>query len=233
MAAHRLYGHHAVLAALENPLRRPKRLWITAENKALVPKQPPCSVEVVDKQALHKLAPAGAVHQGWVLDCALLEQPALEDIVAEEPQTIILLDQVTDPQNIGGIIRSAAALGAAAVVVQDRHAPGETPALVKTACGGFERVPYIGVTNLSRSLTDLQAAGYWCIGFSEHADVSFAPKLFSQKTVLVFGAEGEGMRRLVTERCDQLARLPTNPDFPSLNVTSTVTAVLLSRVLAD
>lgn len=217
-----LYGQHAVLAALKNPRRRLKRLYLAAEHKVTAS----CSITITEKSTFSRLLPQGAIHQGYALATEPLEQPSLDDILDTAPKHLLVLDQVTDPQNIGAILRTAAAFGVQAVVVQDRHAPNETSAMVKTACGAFERIDYVAVTNLSRSLEALKNAGYWCIGFSERGREVFTPRHAADKTAFVFGAEGDGLRRLVAQTCDALVRLPTVPDFPSLNVGAAVAATL-------
>lgn len=171
----------------------------------------------------------GAVHQGVALDAAPLPETSLEALLATAPKLLLLLDQVTDPHNVGAILRSAAAFGADAVLLTDRHAPGQGGVLAKTASGALEHVPLITVVNLARTMATLRDAGFWCIGLAEEGAQDIAAHDLSGKTALVLGAEGEGLRRLTRERCDALARLPTQGAIGSLNV-SNAAAVALYEV---
>lgn len=232
-----LHGLHAVQAAWLNPQRQCHQLWLTAAatgsfapvlaaaSAAGLRRPPP---QTVERTMLDGLLP-GAVHQGVVLDAAPLPETSLEALLASEPKLLLLLDQVTDPHNVGAILRSAAAFGADAVLLTDRHAPGQGGVLAKTASGALEHVPLITVVNLARTLESLRATGYWCIGLAEEGDQDIAAHDLSGKTALVLGAEGEGLRRLTRERCDVLARLPTQGAIGSLNV-SNAAAVALYEV---
>ncbi len=236
-----LYGAHAVLAALENPRRRCLRLLLTAEAQARfaeplgrrlkrrqAPHQAPVPVEPAEREALAALLPPEAVHQGLALAVAPLAQPALEAILGQpgevsslrprERRVICALDQVTDPQNVGAILRSAAAFGAAAVIGTQRHAAAESGALAKAASGALELVPYLQVTNLARTLEQAKRAGYWVLGLAAEAGASLAAADPGERIVVVLGAEGSGLRRLTQEHCDLLARLPTLPPLDQLNV---------------
>ncbi len=229
-----LYGWHAVTAALANPQRTKTILYVTPDMQAKLGVVP-CPVEVLDKHVLSRLLPPNAVHQGIALRTEPLQQPYLENVMGSGTgrQCLIMLDQVTDPHNVGAILRSAAAFSAQGVIVQNRHAPEESGLLAKTASGALERLPYMSVTNLARSLRELQEAGYWCIGFDSAATSTLTPAAIPDKVVLVFGAEGEGLRRLVRETCDAYARLDTHPDFPSLNVSNAVACALQVSNLAS
>lgn len=240
-----LYGAHAVLAALENPRRRCHRLLLTAEAQAryadplgrLLKRrqgchQAPLPVEPVEREALAAVLPPEAVHQGLALAVAPLVQPALEELLGVpgeetavslggrpgERRVLCALDQVTDPQNVGAILRSAAAFGAAAVIGTQRHAAAESGALAKAASGALERVPYLQVTNLARTLEQAKRAGYWTLGLAAGAGGSLADTDLGDRVVLVLGAEGSGLRRLTLEHCDLLARLPTLAPLDQLNV---------------
>ncbi len=229
-----LFGTHAVEAALANPKRIPQRLVVTAEvAQTLGTRRLPLPMEVVERVFIDRLVGPQAVHQGIALQTPALEQPALHDLLGDVTQQtrFLVLDQVTDPHNVGAILRSAAAFGAAAVVLPDRGAPAETAVLAKAASGAMERVPLVRVVNLARALDDLKTAGVWCIGLDGTAQTTLADALTDQATALVLGAEGSGLRRLTTERCDTLARLPTVADFASLNV-SNAAAIALYAVSA-
>jgi 23S rRNA (guanosine2251-2'-O)-methyltransferase len=231
-----LHGLHAVAAALGNPRRRPHRLLATAEAlpalAAAVPEPWPVTPERVEAQAIAALLPPGSVHQGLALSADPLEPPPLEDALAASGGPVLVLDQVTDPRNVGAILRSAAAFGAAAVVVQDRHAPGETGAMARAAAGALERVPLIRAVNIARTLEALKKAGLWVVGLDGEAPTTLAGAgLGERRLALVLGAEDEGMRRLTREACDSLVRLPQTGAVESLNV-SVAAAVALYAVMA-
>ncbi|PWC33482.1 23S rRNA (guanosine(2251)-2'-O)-methyltransferase RlmB [Azospirillum sp. TSO35-2] len=237
-----LYGLHPVSAAWTNPERRIHRLLVTDSGRAALepaiaaararglarPEATP-----VDRTELDRLLPPGAVHQGVAVDTSPLPDVGIEDICNElagaTSAVIVALDQVTDPHNVGAILRSAAAFGARAVVVTERHAPETTGVLAKSASGALEAVPLVRVTNLARALTELQQHGFWSVGLAESGTSTLAQVNLTGKTVLVMGAEGSGLRRLTMERCDAVARLPTGGPVGSLNV-SNAAAVALYEV---
>lgn len=237
-----IYGLHPVAAAWINPERRCRGLYVTESALAALDGAVQRAAELglerpdptfLEKEELDKLLPPGAVHQGVALDTAPLPEVAVEDvcIAAEsEPQAlVIVLDQVTDPHNVGAIMRSAAAFGARAVVVQDRHAPPVTGVLAKTASGAVDAVPLVRVTNLARALDTLKQAGFWTVGLDESGARPLHEVDLTGRTALVLGSEGEGLRRLTGERCDEIARLPTGGPVGSLNV-SNAAAVALYEV---
>jgi 23S rRNA (guanosine2251-2'-O)-methyltransferase len=237
-----LYGLHPAAAAWTNPERRIHRLLVTDSGRAALEpaiaaartqglQRPEASP--VDRMELDRMLPPGAVHQGIVIDASPLPELGIEDLcnelASETSAVIVALDQVTDPHNVGAILRSAAAFGARAVVVTERHAPETTGVLAKSASGALEAVPLIRVTNLARALTDLQQNGFWSVGLAESGPSTLAKLDLTGKTVLVMGAEGSGLRRLTMERCDAIARLPTGGPVGSLNV-SNAAAVALYEV---
>ncbi|WP_341705595.1 23S rRNA (guanosine(2251)-2'-O)-methyltransferase RlmB, partial [Ferrovibrio sp.] len=232
-----LYGRHACLAALQNPARSLRRLLVTQEARtglladleADLPAQP--QPETVDRTRLDSLLPPGAVHQGIALLADPLEDPGVESLAAEPEDgtgdTVLVLDHVTDPRNVGAILRSAAAFGARAVIVTDRHAPETTGALAKAASGGLEIVPLIRVTNLARALDLLAEYGFWRIGLEMETDRTLAAAVAGiRRRALVLGAEDEGLRRLTREKCDFLARLPMSGAVESLNVAAAAAVAL-------
>ena len=237
-----LYGVHPVLAALGNPERRCRRLLITAEAErrlggslaaTLSRRAESLSVERRDRLDGAAPLPDGAVHQGLALEAEPLEQPDLLEVAQAEgpaPRVIVALDQVTDPQNVGAILRSAAAFGAQAVLAPERHAAPESGALAKAASGALEQLPYLPVGNLARALDALKAEGYWCLGLASESDRNLPEAGPLERSVLVLGAEGSGLRRLTRERCDLLVRLPTRPEMGQLNV-SNAAAVALYELL--
>lgn len=231
-----LYGVHPVLAAVANPERRLRRIVATPEAARqhdaawAAAGRPLPAIETAERAELERLLPPGAVHQGLALLAEALESPTVEEVAraaADRPSAVVLiLDQVTDPHNVGAVLRSAAAFGAAAVVVQDRHAPEETGALAKAASGALERVPMVRAVNLARALDELKEAGFWTVGLAADAPATLAAANLSGKVALVLGSEGEGLRRLVRERCDALARLPISTAVESLNVSNAAAVAL-------
>lgn len=232
-----LWGVHAVHEAWLNPNRTCYRLWVTeAGREALAGAFAAAVLDdmkrpqplLVERQELDRLLPPNAVHQGVALDAAPLPDQPLHTLlkVTDQPDLLVVLDQVTDPHNVGAILRSAAAFGASAVIMTERNAPATTGILAKTASGAVEHVPLVYVTNLVRALADLQEAGYWCVGLAEEATKDIAELDLSARTALVLGAEGDGLRRLTRENCDELARLPTGGAIGSLNVSNAAAIAL-------
>ena len=229
-----LYGHHAVAAALGNPKRRPERLLATANAAERLKRECPAAApEIVERETIEAVLPPGAVHQGLALLASPLSPAALDELLNGLPEEalLVVLDQVTDPQNVGAILRSAAAFGVRAVLVPRRHAPPVTGALAKAASGAIEHVPLIEVGNLDRTLQRLKEAGFWCLGLDAAADRSVAEAKLDRRLALVLGAEGPGLRRLTAERCDLLVRLPTVGPIATLNVSNAAAVALyeLSR----
>jgi 23S rRNA (guanosine2251-2'-O)-methyltransferase len=226
-----LYGLHTVRAALGNPRRSWSRLLATPEAVRKL-EGLGATPEPLHRREIEKLLPAGAVHQGVALLVHPLPQGHFEDWLQDARHTtgrslVLILDQITDPHNVGAILRSAAAFQASAVIVQARHSPEESAVLAKSASGGLERVPYLAVTNLARSIEMLQEAGFWCAAFDSDATDEIASLgLANGKWAFVFGAEGKGVRPLLRTHCDHLVRLPTLPAFGSLNVSNAAAVAL-------
>lgn len=226
-----LYGKHAVLSALANPNRDIVRLMATKEaSDEIKGKVEAHKLNIVDKKEIEKLVPREAIHQGIALTTYPLEDYALEEIcdMAEEKNSccVLILDQVTDPQNVGAIIRSCVAFGASALIMQDRNSPDETGALVKASAGTIEKLPISRVTNLSRAIEQLKKAGFWIVGMDGYAKTDVSQLEKSGKVAIIMGSEGKGMRRLVEDSCDITIRLPISADVESLNV-STAAAIVL------
>ena len=229
-----LYGQHAVAAALQNPARRLRRLVITEEAEATLAERlsKPWSMvpERMDRAAIDKLLGRDAVHQGVALLADPLAPPQLATTL-ERPGPILVLDQVTDPRNIGAILRCAAAFGVAGVITQDRNAPEETGGMAKAAAGALEIVPLIRAVNISRTLIALKAAGFWVVGLDASGSPLSGPAMADRRIALVLGAEGEGMRRLTQETCDVVAGLAMPGIKPgavvdSLNVSAAAAVAL-------
>jgi 23S rRNA (guanosine2251-2'-O)-methyltransferase len=230
-----LFGHHPVEAALRNPNRDVYKLRASPQGIEQLPAdlvaglQSRVSVEMTDSRDLERHVPQGAVHQGLALEVAPLDPADLADSCAripERPNLVLVLDQVTDPHNVGAILRSAAAFGARAVVTTDRHAPPETGTLAKSASGALDLVPLVRVVNLVQALDHLAELGYWRIGLSDQATSNMDKLDMGPDIVLALGAEGRGLRRLTQEHCDILGRLPTSPAMPSLNVSNAAAVAL-------
>ncbi len=225
----KFWGRHAVYAALDNPDRRLIKLWGTREEigKIVIPEG--LSVQYAEVTDLARYVPRDAPHQGLVLEVAPLEDVWLADILPQDDddkRPILVLDQVTDPHNVGAIFRTAAAFDALAVVTQDRHAPPESGVLAKSASGGLEIVPWVRVVNLARALEEIAEAGYWRIGLTGHTDTTLDEALTQGRNALVLGAEGEGMRHNIEEHCDALAKLPISEKMESLNVSNAAAIAL-------
>lgn len=216
-----IWGWHAVEAALSNPLRgTPDLILATPERIRQLGARfgPLPALQQADNQQIAQRLPQGSVHQGVAVKGATLEPVDLGDFEPRPGAVLLMLDQVTDPQNVGAILRSAAALGAKGVILQDRNAPRFTGALAKAAAGAVDHIPTARVVNLSRALDELTAAGWRAVGLTGEAERDLAETLDGGPVVLVLGSEGEGMRRLVAEHCDELARIPMPGGFESLNV---------------
>jgi 23S rRNA (guanosine2251-2'-O)-methyltransferase len=218
-----LYGRHAVEAALANPSRSCHRLLATAEARAALgaaARRPGLEVLTVEREEIDRRVGTGAVHQGLALSAAPLPRVELKRACAPEPgrNLVLLLDQVTDPHNVGAILRSAAAFEARAVVLPARGSAELGGALAKAASGALDVVPVVEVVNLARALDELAELGYWRIALDGHAAASLDEVPDDRNLVLAVGAEGAGLRRLVAEHCDFAARLPIAPAMESLNV---------------
>jgi 23S rRNA (guanosine2251-2'-O)-methyltransferase len=225
----RFYGRHAVLAALANPARVKRKLWLTHEAKSAVEVPHDLAVQYGDGHDLARLIAADAPHQGMVLEVEPLESPWLGDVLADAEGSrhpLLVLDQVTDPHNVGAILRSAAAFEAVAIVTQDRHAPNESGALAKAASGTLEVVPWVRVVNLSRALDEIGEAGFWRIGLAGGVELTLDKALGETRPALVLGAEGEGLRPNTAAHCDELAKLPISSAVESLNVSNAAAIAL-------
>jgi 23S rRNA (guanosine2251-2'-O)-methyltransferase len=238
-----LYGKHAVLAALANPDRKIHRLIITPETQENLHFEIQTALEsgsydnietvTANKRELADRLPSGAVHQGMALEVEALRGLNIKNIIDlcenDPTATIIILDQTTDPHNIGAILRSAAAFGAAAVVIQDRHAPDITPVMAKAASGALERVALVRVTNLARTMDKAKAAGFWCIGLDGKADTTLGEADLKGRVALVLGSEGSGLRRLTREHCDLLVKVSISGAVESLNLSNAAAIALYEK----
>jgi 23S rRNA (guanosine2251-2'-O)-methyltransferase len=190
--------------------------------------------ETVERAEIDRIVGSGAVHQGLALLAGPLPETAIEDVItgaaAARESAVVILDQATDPQNVGAVLRSAAAFGATAVIVQDRHGPPMTGALIKAASGAAERVPLVRVVNLARAIWALKDGGFWCVGLDTAAPRTLAEGNLKGRVALVLGAEGRGLRRLTSETCDELLKVPIAAGVDSLNL-SNAAAVALYEIV--
>jgi 23S rRNA (guanosine2251-2'-O)-methyltransferase len=229
-----LYGWHTVTAALKNPARRLRKLLAT-ENAArrLTEERVKSSIapEVVRPSAIAERLLPDAVHQGLYLEADALDAPAVENLPAKG--IVLVLDQITDPHNVGAIFRSAAAFAVSAIVTTQRHSPEATGALAKAASGALEQVPFVSVQNLARGLAALKESGFLVVGLDSSGDSDLAALPLRAPLALVLGAEGKGLRQLTKETCDHVARIELPGDLKSLNVSNAaaVSLYIVSRSL--
>jgi len=217
-----LFGHHAVEEAFRNPRRQIHRLVVSGEAPASLGRG--IEAEAVDRDFIDKLVGRDVVHQGIAARVSPLPEVDIYEICDkardQENAVIVVLDQVTDPHNVGAILRSAAAFGAIAIILTERHAAPESGILAKSASGALEHVPLVRVTNLARAMEELKEAGFWCIGLASEAKQNLSAVKSGGKVALCLGAEGAGLRRLTRENCDLLVRLPTAGPIDHLNVSN-------------
>ena len=230
----RLWGKHAVSAALDNPDRRVLKAWATREAASFMQFPPEVPLVMAEAPDLGRMVPHDAPHQGVVIEVEPLEDVWLGDLLGDAPEKAVLLvlDQVTDPHNVGAILRSASAFGAIGIVTQDRHSPPESGALAKAASGALERMPWVRVVNLARALEEIAEAGFWRIGLAGEAPGELKDALGPKRVALVLGAEGPGLRSNTREHCDALAKLPISADIESLNVSNAAAVALYAASTA-
>ncbi|KAB0680930.1 23S rRNA (guanosine(2251)-2'-O)-methyltransferase RlmB [Aureimonas leprariae] len=223
----RLYGLHTVAAALANPARRAHRLLATRNAFArleIAADALPCPMEIVEPRALDVLLGSDAVHQGVVLEADPLPQRRSSDLA--DTSLVLVLDQVTDPHNVGAILRSAVAFGAGAVIMTTRHSPQESGVLAKAASGALEYVASIQVVNLASALEDLTAQGFQTVGLDSDGAAELEPSLAGGRIALVLGSEGKGLRQKTRETVSVLARLEMPGAIRSLNVSNAAAVAL-------
>ena len=226
-----IYGRYAVLAALENQTRRCHRLYLAGTADEAVGRaisQKKVTIEACNHGQLAARLPREAVSQGLALEVEPLGERFLDEFRPAEGKKnlIVVLDQVTDPHNVGAIFRSAAAFGARAIITQDRHSPPEGGALAKAASGALDIVPWVRVKNLSRALEEVFEMGYWRLGLDSDADKTITEAGLGDNIALMLGAEGKGLRPLTAEHCDLLAKIPISGEMESLNVSNAAAVAL-------
>lgn len=225
----RFYGRHAVIAALANPNRVVRKIWGTRETLTALELPPVLPIVYSDVADLGRMVPHDAPHQGIVAEVEALDDVWLGDVLEEgqdDRRTILVLDQVTDPHNVGAIFRSALAFDALAIVTQDRHAPPESGVLARAASGALEHMPWVRVVNLARALDEIAEAGYWRIGLDGEGQQTIGEALGESRVALVLGAEGDGLRHNSMAHCDIIAKLPISPRMESLNVSNAAAIAL-------
>jgi 23S rRNA (guanosine2251-2'-O)-methyltransferase len=224
----RLWGKHAVAAALDNSERRVLRAWATREAAEFMQLPQDVPLTLADVADLGRLVPGDSPHQGVVIEVEPLADAWLDELFhsAGDKAVLLVLDQVTDPHNVGAILRSAAAFGAIGIVTQDRHSPPESGVIAKSASGALERMPWVRVVNLARALEEIGEAGFWRIGLTGDAETGLKDALGPPRVALVLGAEGAGLRPNTRDHCDALARLPITDAVESLNVSNAAAVAL-------
>jgi 23S rRNA (guanosine2251-2'-O)-methyltransferase len=224
-----IWGRHAVLAALANPRRKTLDLQVTRNAAADLSDADRKRAQIVLPAELSARLPEGALHQGFALRATALEGESLNAVAANTHGLLVVLDQITDPQNVGAVFRSAAAFGARAVIMQDRKAPPLFGTVCKASVGCVETVPHVRVTNIADTLQTLTIEGRHVIGLAGEAEASLAAEVQTHAgpgLVLVLGAEGAGLRPRVAEHCSALARIPMGPKAESLNVAAAAAIAL-------
>ena len=225
----RFYGRHAVTAALANPNRTVRKIWGTREALGALDLPPVLPIVYSDVADMGRMVPADAPHQGIVAEVEPLDDVWLGEVLEqgqEDKRPILVLDQVTDPHNVGAILRSAAAFDALCIVTQDRHAPPESGVLARAASGALEIVPWVRVVNLARALDEIAEAGYWRIGLDGEAETTIGEAIGESRVALVLGAEGEGLRHNSIAQCDSIAKLPISPRMERLTVSNAAAIAL-------
>ena len=232
-----LFGYHAVAAALANPERKILRLVATPEaierlsGDPAIPRDLIGRVTPAKRTQVDAVVGENAVHQGIAVLTRTLDHELTDVLerITDDNACIVVLDQVVDPHNVGAILRSAAAFGAAAVIAPDRHAPDETGVMAKSASGALERVPYVKTQNLVRALEQIKEFRFWLVGLDAEGSAELADIKLGGRIALVMGAEDEGLRRLVRETCDHIARLPMPGKMESLNVSNAAAVALYEK----
>lgn len=228
-----IFGKHPVVVALNNPKRRCKNLYITKSVWQDLEKDFPnlkIPVHVVSSNEIEMMLPIGSNHQNILLEAYPLEKIYLEDVIAQvsnkSRSCLVILDQITDPHNIGAIIRSAAAFSVDAVILPENNSPKENNTIIKCAAGACETVPMVNVTNIASCIKELKNHGYWVIGLDGNSKLELSNKIFSDKIVIIMGSEDTGMRKLTKSNCDYLVKIPISASLESLNVSNAAAITL-------
>lgn len=224
-----IYGKHSVISALNNPKRKCKNLYIT---KAVLDElklgNTDINIILTEKRELDDMLPANSNHQNIILEVLPLPSLSIEEIIeqASEVSCLVILDQITDPHNIGAIMRSANAFAADAIIIPENNAPKENSTIIKCSAGASENIPMIYVTNLASCIKLLKQNGYWIVGLDGGGEQFLDPAIFSNKIAFIMGSEDTGMRKLTRENCDYLVKIPMSPTQESLNVSNAAAIAL-------
>lgn len=223
-----IYGKHAVLAALKNPQRNKISLYISSKNFEIVKEYSKIlPIKELTYDEFDKILPSQSLHQGFALEVTPLKEPQLLNLLLNDSSLIVILDQVTDPHNVGAILRSAAAFKATAVINSFNNSPVENAIIAKVACGALDIVPYVRVTNISSTINLLKKNGFWCYGLDGQTE-DFFPSDIPSKICIIMGSEDRGIRRLVRDNCDGMYKIKISPQMESLNV-STAAAIVMAH----
>ncbi|MEM7621382.1 MAG: 23S rRNA (guanosine(2251)-2'-O)-methyltransferase RlmB [Pseudomonadota bacterium] len=231
-----IFGLHSVSAALQNPNRVCKQLQVTQNALQKLEKvlsSSSVAVEIVESRDLDRQLGADVIHQGVLLKADFLDILDLEDLHPSSHSRVLVLDQITDPHNVGAILRTAAAFETQALVMTQRHSPQLSGVLAKTASGGLEHVPICLVSNLARALEQLGKKEYWRIGLDSDAEINLEDQDLERPVALVLGAEHKGIRRLTQENCDQICKIKTAGALKSLNVSNAAAIALHTTYCAS
>jgi 23S rRNA (guanosine2251-2'-O)-methyltransferase len=223
-----IYGKHPAIAALGNPKRKIIGIFVTRSSYPIIipyiKNYPNIKIEILEPKDFKKIAPENIPHQDIIVEALPISQPNLEDVLEnlahDEKSCVIILDQITDPHNIGAILRSAAAFSASAVIIQKKNSPNETSTIAKVSSGAIEIVPLISVTNIAHCIKTLRKYGFWSIGLDGSAEGNIDKICGYNKIALVMGAEGHGVRQLTKELCDIVVKIPMSDKMESLNVSN-------------
>jgi 23S rRNA (guanosine2251-2'-O)-methyltransferase len=238
--SHFIYGLHAVTAVLDSAPKRATRLWLSGPNPSLIQKAKAQGIshQTISREDLEAKFSDLGVHQGVVLEvkpASMVNESELEALVAKAIDqkgrvTVLALDEVQDPRNLGACLRSAAAYAVDVIVIPKRRSATLTPAAEKVACGGAVFVPVVLVTNFVRTLKALQEQGLWVVGTSLETEQRLEEVDLTGNIVLVMGSEGEGVRELTAKTCDYLVKIPMSGVLPSLNVSAATTVCLYEQL---
>ncbi len=220
-----LFGHHAVKAALKSSRRKVKELLVTKQSEAEyidLARTKNIRLQIVDRNRIDKMS--DQPHQGVAIHVANLAATNIKDLY--DTDLLLMLDQVTDPHNVGACLRSANAFGCSGVIVPSAHSPKDSPIIAKAAAGALEDTPLVAVANLAQTLKNLKQENFWIVGLDGHSEQNLSEVDMGGKIVIVMGSEGQGLRDLVRKQCDFIAKLPMRGTVESLNV-SVATGIAL------
>lgn len=226
-----MYGRHAVLAAIKNPKRAIKKIYCTDKlltdiNITLTKRHDSIPIEIVNNDFIKSKLKTEAAHQGIIALVKSYSVHEIDNLAFESGKDrVVILDQITDPQNIGTIIRSAAAFGINKIILPKDNTPEENASIAKTACGCLELVQIARVTNLSQTIKKLKNQGFWIVGMDGKGSPDFSVIKNIEKIAIIIGSEDSGMRRLTSESCDYHLSIPISPQVESLNAASAASIV--------